>query len=54
MEDKTEKKIYILADPTRRLSDQFINFNLKAALKAGWLKECILTEDQIEIISNKD
>ncbi len=54
MEDKVEKKIYILADPTRSLSEQFINFNLSAALKAGWLKEFILTEDQIEIISDKD
>ncbi len=48
-----EKKIYILADPTNKLSDKFINFNLQAALKTGWLKEFTLTEDQIEIVSDK-
>lgn len=44
----TEKKIYILADPSNKLSEKFINFNLSAALKSGWLQEFILTEDQIE------
>ena len=49
----SEKKIYILAEPTRKLSENFIQFNLSAALKAGWLKELTLTEDQIEIIKEE-
>lgn len=48
------KTIYILADPTSKLSEKYINFNLSAALKTGWLKEFILTEDQIEIVSDKE
>ena len=51
---KPEKKIYILTDSTNKLSDKFINFNLQAALKSGWLEEVILTEDQIEIVSDKE
>ena len=47
---KPEKKIYILAEPTVKLSEGFINFNLQAALKSGWLKEFTLTEDQIEML----
>ncbi len=43
------KTIYILADPSTKMSDKFINFNLGAALKSGWLKEFTLELDQIEI-----
>ena len=54
MTAQPEKRIYILADSTVGLSEKFIQFNLQAALKRGWLKEFILTEDQIEIVSDKD
>ena len=46
-----EKRIYILAEPTNKLSEKFIDFNLQAALKIGWIKEIILTEDQLEPLS---
>ena len=42
-----DKRIYILAEPTNKLSEKFIDFNLQAALKTGWLREITLTEDQI-------
>ena len=34
------KKLYILAKANPKLSQNYIDFNLKAALKCGWLIEC--------------
>lgn len=33
------KKIYVLAKANPKLSQQYIDFNLKSALKTGWLIE---------------
>ena len=33
------KKVYVLAKADRKLSQKYIDFNLRAALKTGWLVE---------------
>ena len=51
MKDQTEKKLYIIAESSDKLSQKFINFNLSAALKSGWLKEVIITGDQLKLLN---
>ena len=33
------KKLYVLAEANPKLSQKYIDFNLKAALKTGWIVE---------------
>jgi len=33
------KKLYVLVEPNSKLSQKYIDFNLQAALKTGWLVE---------------